>query len=408
MRESEPVEFCTFLVVFYLLLRLPELIGQRRIDAAVSRSDLRDRACRILSADMELEHNGGEGMKEVCPECGAELDDHHAASGCRESSSSRSEAAEENEIHPGDRLSDSYQIESLVGRGSVGCIYKARDVLRDRVVAVKILHRHLMLDRLNIQRFQQEARAVSAVSHPNVITAYDFGLLENMQPYLITDFVQGMTLAAIVEMVKGLEAMRAAHILVQCCDAMHFAHTRGVIHRNLKPAKIMVRQYRDDPDFVTIVGFGFAKLLPLSGKPAEDLLPAGEIFGTPVYMAPEQFLGKDADPRTDIYALGCVMYETLSGKPPFFADNVLELMHKHIHEVPPPFSALRPDLTVPANLENICRRALEKEPKSRFQKMAEMRDAIMIASNGAGYALSFAAQLQSLRSQIKLFMSKWF
>ena len=342
-----------------------------------------------------------EGIK-TCPECGLELVGENAVCACDTSLPARLRGTvPAQDPFIGTILNGTYQIQEVVGRGGMGCVYKARDILMERTVAIKMLHAHLVQDQASIARFQQEARAASAINHPNVITAYDFGISETGQPYLIMDFLQGSSLSATIDESNGLEYSRAIHIFAQSCDALHVAHTKGVIHRDLKPSNIMVVQNRDDPDFVKIVDFGIAKLLPHSGKQSQNLTQTGELFGSPLYMSPEQFLGKTLDVRTDIYAMGCVIYESLIGRPPFTGEHVLETMHKHINEMPMKFAVARPDLKIPAKLEQICLRALEKEPDARYQTMAELRDAILLTIDGARDTRTLGARLQSIRSQLK-------
>lgn len=341
-----------------------------------------------------------EGIK-TCPECGLELVGENAVCACDSSLPSRFQSAPAKDPFIGTILNGTYQIQEVVGRGGMGSVYRARDILMERTVAIKMLHAHLVQDQASIQRFQQEARAASAINHPNVITAYDFGISESNQPYLIMDFLQGKSLSATIDESNGLEYSRAIHIFAQTCDALHVAHSKGVIHRDLKPSNIMIVQNRDDNDFVKIVDFGIAKLLPHSGKQSQNLTQTGELFGSPLYMSPEQFLGKTLDERTDIYAMGCVMYEALIGRPPFSGEHVLETMHKHINEPPAKFNLARPDLKIPAKLETIVMRALEKHPDARFQSMAELRDAILLTIDGAKDTRTLGARLQSIRSQLK-------
>lgn len=341
-----------------------------------------------------------DGIK-ICPECRLELVGENAVCACDASLPARLKSGPAKDPFIGTILNNTYQIQEVVGKGGMGAVYRARDILMERTVAIKMLHAHLVQDQASIQRFQQEARAASAINHPNVITAYDFGISESGQPYLIMDFLSGKSLSAAIDESRGLDCSRAVHILAQTCDALHVAHTKGVIHRDLKPSNIMVVQNRDDRDFVKIVDFGIAKLLPHSGKQSQNLTQTGELFGSPLYMSPEQFLGKNLDERTDIYAMGCVMYETLMGSPPFSGEHVLETMHKHIHEAPLKFAQRRPDLKIPAKLEAIAMRALEKEPDARYQTMAELRDAILLTMDGARDNRTLGARLQSIRSQLK-------
>lgn len=335
----------------------------------------------------------------TCPECGLELAGENAICAC--DSSLPEGPIQIRDPLLGTILNGTYEIQDAIGRGGMGVVYKARDILMERTVAIKMLHAHLARDQQSVQRFKQEARAASAMNHNNVITVFDFGISENHQPFLIMDYIQGRSLSTLIDEAKGLPHERAVHIFAQVCDALHAAHSKGVIHRDLKPSNIMIVQTRDDPDFVKIVDFGIAKLLPSSGKQAQNLTQTGELFGSPLYMSPEQFLGKRLDERTDIYAMGCVMYEALIGKPPFTGEHVLETMYKHINEPPVKFSAARPDLKIPPKLEAIVMRALEKDEDQRFQKMAELRDTLLLTMEGAKDTRSLGARLQAIRSKLK-------
>lgn len=339
-----------------------------------------------------------------CPECGLELVGPNAVCACDNSLSISQGPIKDPFI--GTILGNTYEVLELVGRGGMGVVYKARDILMDRIVAIKMLHAHLVADSQSIQRFQQEARAASAINHQNVITAYDFGVANSRQPYLIMDFLEGKSLSAVIDENNGLDDDRSIHIFAQICDALVAAHARGVLHRDLKPSNIMIVKNRDDPDFVKIVDFGIAKLMPGSGKQSQNLTQTGELFGSPLYMSPEQFLGKSVDLRTDIYAMGCVMYETLIGHPPFSGEHVLETMHKHLKESAQKFSEARPDKKISTRIETIVMRALEKDPDQRFQSMAELRDEVLLARSGAKDERNFNSRLQSLRSRIKRFYKR--
>ncbi|MBY0357752.1 MAG: serine/threonine-protein kinase [Candidatus Obscuribacterales bacterium] len=338
-------------------------------------------------------------ISKQCPECGLEFSGLFCA--CNSQSS---------EITPADPLlgtvlNNTYEIQEVIGRGGMGLVYKARDILMERAVAIKMLHAHLVSDQSSIQRFQREARLASAIDHPNIITVYDFGISQAGQPYLIMDFIQGESLSYAIEQVRGLDEKRAANIFIQCCDALQTAHAKGVVHRDLKPSNIMILVNRDIADFVKIVDFGIAKALPGSGKQAHNLTQTGELFGSPLYMSPEQFLGKTLDERTDIYAMGCVMYETLSGNAPFSGEHVLETMHKHLNELPPPLSG-NPEKPVSTRLEAVIMRAMEKDPDQRFQSMSELKNELHLTLAGAKDTRSFAARWQSLLSNLKRIRKK--
>lgn len=294
-----------------------------------------------------------------------------------------------------------YKILDVIGRGGMGIVYKAKDQLMDRIVAIKMLHAHLLGDEHSKQRFQQEARAASCIGHPNVITAFDFGLADSRQPYLVMDFLQGKSLSDVIEAEGPLSPERAVTVFIQACDALATAHEKGVLHRDLKPSNIMLVETREERDFVKIVDFGIAKLLPHSGKEFQQLTQTGEVFGSPLYMSPEQFLGGKLDERTDIYAMGCVMYEALTGKPPIMGEHVLETMYKHLNEMPQRFSATSPDRKISEKIEAIIFRALEKEPDMRYQSMSALRDDLQLTRKGFKDRRPLKVKLQAFLHTLK-------
>lgn len=277
------------------------------------------------------------------------------------------------ELVIGSRFADRYQILELVGRGSMGVVYKARHELMGRVVAIKMLRSVLQLDERSIKRFEREARAASRLDHPNVIIVHDFGLTENRQPYLVMDFVSGQTLYSIQKRERILRPDRAVHIFTQVCDALHHAHVQGVVHRDLKPSNIMVMQRDDDPNFVKVFDLGIAKIAWAESEHEQEALTAtGEVCGSPVYLSPEQCTHSPVDHRTDIYSLGVVMYELLTGVPPLMGETVYDTIYLHVHEPPPRFSEVC-DLPIPPRLEQIVMKALSKDPGDRQQSMQELR-----------------------------------
>ncbi len=275
-------------------------------------------------------------------------------------------------------IADRYEILSTIGTGGMGVVYKARHRLMKRVVAIKMLHAQYVSTASTLRRFQQEAQAASSLNHPHILTVYDFGLTEDGQPYLVMDFLEGRTLAEVLTEEGNLPVERAVDIFTQACAGLSHAHQKGIIHRDIKPSNIMLVTLDDRPDFVKIVDFGIAKILSMEGGAAESdhLTRTGEVFGSPLYMSPEQCRGKELDPRTDIYSLGCVLYRTLTGAAPFMGQDQLECMFKHVNETPSPFSEVCPDLNLPAGLEKVVFKALAKNPGERYQTMHDFRQAL--------------------------------
>jgi serine/threonine protein kinase len=294
----------------------------------------------------------------------------------------------------GQVLDGQYEILSMVGKGGMSIVYKARHIMLRKIVAVKTLLPHLVLHPHSLQRFQQEAQAASNIVHTNVVTIHNFGVTPEGQPYLVMDYLEGISLHQLIEDTGHLPIERAVNIFIQVANALDRAHEKGVIHRDLKPSNIILIEQGEKHDIAQLVDFGIAKLLPREGSEAINLTQTGEVFGSPLYMSPEQCRGEKLDARSDIYSMGCLMYECLAGRPPHSGDNTLEVLYKHINVVPSPIGAeerkavspiafltgsdlpsASPPVTevkVPSALEAIVFKALAKTPEGRYQSMAEL------------------------------------
>ncbi len=270
----------------------------------------------------------------------------------------------------GTTLADRYDIMEVIGGGGMGLVYKARHKLMNRIVAIKMLHKHMISSKDTLKRFQLEAQAASCLSLPNILTVYDFGLTNEGQPYMVMDYLEGTSLADVLEEEHHLLPERAVNICIQACAGLAHAHQKGVLHRDIKPSNIMLVNFGDQADFVKIVDFGIAKLL---NQGVGELTKTGEVYGSPSYMSPEQCRGKDTDARSDIYSMGCVMYRTLSGRPLFSGDDIIELLFKQVSEPPAPFDV---DLNIPSELETVIFKALAKDAGDRYQTMGEFKEAI--------------------------------
>ncbi len=267
-------------------------------------------------------------------------------------------------------LADRYEILSEVGRGGMSIVYKARHVLMDKTRAIKMLLAQLMYDQTSKKRFQQEALAASCLEHPNIIAVHDFGMAPTGQPYLVMDFLVGASLADLIKRAPKIEQMRALKIFMQACDALSHAHKKGVIHRDLKSSNIMLVEDENSKDVVKVLDFGIAKLMPASGKLPQNLTQTGEVFGSPIYMSPEQCLGQTLDERSDIYSMGTMFYETLTGLPPLVGNTIVDTMQMHVATKPAPLESF--GVKYYPELEAIVLKALEKKPENRFQTMEEM------------------------------------
>ncbi|WP_414641329.1 serine/threonine-protein kinase [Archangium sp.] len=278
------------------------------------------------------------------------------------------------ELHEGDVLG-SYQLERLLGEGSMGQVFQARHVRLGRQVALKVLRSKFAHDRTFVQRFFQEARAVNQINHEHIVEIFDF--VEDPQHghvYCVMELLRGQSLSALM---KGeqLSVLRIRRMVVQVCAALEAAHRLGVVHRDVKPDNLFVIPRGGEADFVKVLDFGVAKLLT-SDNTSGTL--DGTIIGTPTYMSPEQAAGLPVDPRADIHAVGAVLYELLSGRPPYQAPNFGQLMVKIITEPPPPLPSHTPSgEPVPRSLAQLALRCLAKEPADRPPRLSEVITALL-------------------------------
>ncbi|MEO7331975.1 MAG: serine/threonine-protein kinase [Minicystis sp.] len=262
-----------------------------------------------------------------------------------------------------------YKIQRLLGEGGMGFVYLARHKVIDKKVAVKVLRADLAKDREILDRFLQEAKAASSIGNPHIIDISDFGDLPDSSTYFVMEFLEGQSLGALIEGDTRLPVDRICHIALQVTDGLAAAHERGIVHRDLKPDNVFVITRGTDHDFVKILDFGIAKV---SGNANSKLTKAGAVFGTPHYMSPEQAAGAPIDHRTDIYALGVMLYEMVSGQLPFNADNFMGILTQHMYKAPVPIRALVPGPECPPSLEAVVLKCLSKKPEGRYQSMEEL------------------------------------
>jgi TPR repeat protein/tRNA A-37 threonylcarbamoyl transferase component Bud32 len=275
-------------------------------------------------------------------------------------------------------LSGRYLILETIGRGGMGMVFKARHERMNKIVAVKILKESLDQTSVYARRFEVEARAAASLNHPNVIRMTDFDFSEEGLPFLVMDYLEGVPLEDVLARQKQLPLARALPIFEQICDALAHAHRRNVIHRDLKPSNIMLTRTDDGQEQAILVDFGIAKLF--AGAEAERLTRTGEVFGTPLFMSPEQIMGQPLDGRSDIYSMGCLMYEALSGATPFAGETFMQIAYAHLNEKPDSLSATVPDM--PADLDLLILKALNKKPADRPQSMQEMLSGLQAVTRG--------------------------
>jgi len=274
----------------------------------------------------------------------------------------------------GQMISDRYRVESLLGQGGMGAVYLVEHVLMRKRLALKVLHAEMVRNPEIVARFEREAMAAAHIDHPNVAAATDFGRLPDGAFFLVLEYVEGTSLAAALR-AAAFSPERAIAIARQIASAMVRAHELGIIHRDLKPDNVMLVDKPGARDVVKVLDFGIAKLsdgvFPAGRTPsAAAITRAGSIYGTPEYMAPEQALGERVDARSDLYALGAILYEMLTGRPPFRGKNAVETQRQVIEDEPTPPSRL--NAMVPRDLETICLKCLHKEPHLRYADAAAL------------------------------------
>ena len=257
-------------------------------------------------------------------------------------------------------LNGRYELESRLGEGGMATVFGGSDRLLGRKVAVKVLSRHYARDKTFVERFRREAQAAAGLNHPNVVSVFDTGS-DNGVHYIVMEHVDGRTLADVLRQEGALPPDRAAEIAVHVCRALSSAHEKRMVHRDVKPGNVLLT-----PDgTVKVTDFGIARIP--SGEP---LTATGSVMGTASYLSPEQATGGRIDARSDIYSLGCVLYEMLTGKPPFDGKSAVSIAYKHVGEEPTAPSAVNP--AVPAGLEAVVAKAMAKDPADRYQSADEM------------------------------------
>lgn len=269
-----------------------------------------------------------------------------------------------------EELSADFEILELAGEGGMGSVYKVRRQSSHQVYALKILRPQLCLDAAARQRFEREMIAASTVNHPHIVSVYVQGSSRTGQPFCVMDWVDGSSLAREIATNGALEFPRALAIFLQIADALGHAHGRGVIHRDLKPSNIMLAHDLGG-EYCKLVDFGIAKILNTDGMDMETLTGSGELLGSPMYMSPEQCTGGKLDARSDLYSFGCVMYECLTGRPPFAGQNPVHTILSHVNDAPPKLGKI-PHIDQPDAMQKVVAKCLEKQPELRYQKAEEV------------------------------------
>jgi len=294
---------------------------------------------------------------------------------CLSCGTDTSRTAETKDPLVGKTLVGKYTVASVLGSGAMGTIYKAEQTALGKAVVIKVLHRHLLTDPELIQRFHREARAASRLNHPNCVQIMDFGALDDGSLYIAMEYIQGIDLATLLEREHPIDHRRLIGIVKQVCQALDEAHANGVLHRDLKPENIMIEDRRTVRDHVKVVDFGIAKLEENNpGSRRSFQTRTGIVCGTPEYMSPEQARGMKLDARSDLYAVGVMLYHLTTDHLPFDAPSPIEVVTKHISELPRPPIELRADMPEALNrlVLTLLEKDREKRPSSALDVNAEL------------------------------------
>lgn len=269
---------------------------------------------------------------------------------------------------PDVEITDDYEVLAFIGKGGTGQVYKVREKNLDRVLAVKVLRKDLIVDNQTVKRFVHEAEAAANLSHPNVVSVYGHGEAKDRAPFITMNYIDGENLAQTLKRERTLSWQKTVELFLQLCDGLEHAHQQGLIHRDLKPSNILVST-TDGIDQAHIVDFGIAKVVATRGDTMNTLTVSGEFLGTPMYMSPEQCLGHNIDKRTDIYALGCMMFEALNGAGPFAGASSVEIIAKKMSEDSPRLSVKG----IPPALSMIVSCCMARQASDRYADVASLR-----------------------------------
>jgi serine/threonine-protein kinase len=266
----------------------------------------------------------------------------------------------------GQTIDQRYRVETVLGEGGMGLVYRVTHTRLNKALAMKVLRRENTRDEEVLARFRREAESASAIGHQHIVDISDFGTLSDGSTYFVMECLEGMDLIDAMDLAQRMPEERAVHIGIQLCRALGAAHQAAIVHRDLKPENVFLTKRDGIEDFVKVLDFGIAKV----ANGPKRLTRAGEVLGTPHYMSPEQCEGDDVDHRTDIYALGVLLYEMVTGHVPHDADTMMGILTKHIYDDPIPPRVRVPQIT--EQLERVIMRCLEKKPEHRYQTMREV------------------------------------
>lgn len=299
---------------------------------------------------------------QFCPSCGADVASIPIQSG---------------DLWLGTTIEGRYRLDEVIGSGAMGRVYRATQTSLNKSFAVKVLHTHLTNDAASRDRFANEAHNAASLNHPNVVSVVDYGTTPDEMTYLAMEFVEGKSLEAVITEEYPLARSRIVDLCLQILAALTEAHGLGILHRDLKPENILVQTVKTHGELVKVLDFGIAKLMDDWEQQRPGLTGHGQVCGTPEYMSPEQARGHRLDARSDLYAVGIILYQMLAGRVPFDSQSAVEILQRHINEAPVPPSKLT-DTNIGA-LEGVCLKAISKDPDDRFENATKFRERLVSA-----------------------------
>lgn len=319
----------------------------------------------------------------VCPECGARTEASTCpGDGLPTLPEHLLDGESETPSLVGQTLGGRYEVDELVGRGGMGWVFRGRHRFTGQTLALKVMRREVARDREAVRRFYREARACMGLRHHHTIKVHDFGISDEGFPFLVMEYLEGRSLAALLAETGPLPPERAAHIATQICKSLDEAHEQGLVHRDLKPSNVFLTAMHGEQDYVKVLDFGIAKFV---GETDESMITvSGVVLGTPRYLSPEQAQAGPLDRRSDLYSLGVLLHEMLSGALPFASSNLQALLVMHVQERPPLLPAAVDGRPIPEALRRLVVRLLAKRPDERPATAAELVRLLNAALGGGG------------------------
>lgn len=346
--------------------------------AAMYGGGIEDAVSPSPESSADTDETDSSDVVHICEEC--MLSDLETGDGCPECGEPLVPIRPIQDSYMGEVVGDGYEIVDKIGEGGMGEVYLGKDRSLGQHVAIKFLSRDYTADETLVMRFLNEARSYGQVNHPNAVTLLDYGQHDDGALYIMTEYVEGQSLTDAVHRRDGLTPTQVVSIATQCCEVLQAAHRRGIIHRDLKPENLMLVPGGGGRYTVKVLDFGIAKVADDDRAP---LTETGAVFGTPEFMSPEQASGTEVDPRSDLYALGIIMFYALTGRLPFEGESQFALLNKQVNESPPDLTSIEGGRDVPPALASIVLRCMSKAPDDRYESaeaLAEALNALDISS----------------------------